>query len=77
MINWKEAKERWIEGAWPGGRAWIRVNLEGETLAAYLCPAGLDTQKFLPETGLEDPEFCKLILAEEVEKLERKLKLIA
>lgn len=76
MIKWKEIKERWIEGDTPLGKAWIRVDKEGQTISSYLTFTQLDTQKFLPETEEEDPEFTKLLLEEELEKIITKLKLI-
>lgn len=76
MIKWKEIKERIIEGDTPLGKAWIRVDKEGKTISSYLTFTSIDTQKFLPETEEEDPEFTKLLLEEELEKIELKLKLI-
>lgn len=76
MIKWKEPKEKTIEGDSHLGRAWIKLDKEGNTISSYLTFLYLDTQKFLPETEDEDPEFTKLLLEEELEKIDLKLKLI-
>jgi len=70
MIKWKEPKEKTIEGDTPLGRAWIKLDKEGKTISSYLTFTDLDTQKFLPETEEEDPEFTKLLLEEELEKID-------
>lgn len=76
MIKWKPVKEKTIEGDTPLGKAWIKLDKEGRTISSYLTFLALDTQKFLPETEEEDPEFTKLLLEEELEKIDIKLKLI-
>lgn len=76
MIKWKQVKERIIEGDSHLGRAWIKLDKEGKTISSYLTFLYLDTQKFLPETEEEDPEFTKLLLEEELEKIDIKLKTI-